>query len=55
MHFNETFTKLSIFYHSTKTSTYHKKMVSIRVSGTTADAKVKQLGEIDFDISTLVG
>lgn len=54
---NEAFSKLSIFYHSTKTGKYQKKIANIRVKGYTAASALKEkiLGELDLDISMFVG
>ena len=50
---NETFSKASIFYKSTKTEKYFKKLANIRVKGYTASGgnKEKILGELEVDIS----
>eukprot|EP00347_Sterkiella_histriomuscorum_P015977 403354973 len=50
---NETFSKASIFYKSTKTEKYFKKLAHIRVKGYTASggSKEKILGELELDIS----
>jgi hypothetical protein len=54
---NESFTKLSIFYLSTKTGKYQKKIANIRVKGIIASSasREKILGELDLDISLFVG
>lgn len=50
---NETFSKVSIFYKSTKTEKYFKKLAHFRVKGYTASGgnKEKILGELELDIS----
>lgn len=50
---NETFSKASIFYKSTKTEKYFKKLANIRVKGYTTSGgnKEKILGELELDIS----
>lgn len=52
---NETFKKLSQFYHSEKKDSYFKKMVSLKVKNATGPLSAKLLGEIDFDIAPFVG
>ena len=53
---NETFSKASVFYRSTKTDKYFKKLVHIRARGFTQSggAKEKILGELELDLSLFV-
>lgn len=50
---NETFSKNSVFYKSTKTDKYFKKLAQIRVKGYSASSgyKEKIMGELELDIS----
>jgi hypothetical protein len=50
---NETFSKVSVFYRSTKTEKYFKKLALIKVKGYTKSSggKEKILGELELDIS----
>jgi len=50
---NETFSKSSVFYKSTKNDKYFKKLAHIRVKGYAASNgnKEKILGELELDIS----
>jgi hypothetical protein len=50
---NETFSKSSVFYKSTKTEKYFKKLAYIRVKGYAASTgnKEKLMGELELDIS----
>jgi hypothetical protein len=50
---NETFSKSSVFYLSSKTGKYFKKIANIRVKGysSTSGSKEKILGDLELDIS----
>lgn len=54
---NETFSKSSVFYLSSKTGKYFKKIANIRVKGYSASSNVKEkvIGELELDISQFVG